>query len=790
MNFFDNILPDEIINAIGWALFHSIWQFLLIAVFLSIMLSILSRFSSHFRYFVASMGYVFFLSLAIITFIRNYEKTPEQTVTTIQSSNIKPIQNTIHTTIKQEAEEVEPTTSKLETWINKLTSFSKKRFPLLVHIWLLGIVILSLRFLGNLAYVHRLKNYRTIPVENYWLRAMERLKTTMAVKSTVKLAKSSLTRSPMVVGYLKPVILLPMSAVSGISVHEMECIIAHELAHIKRNDYLMGLLQKLVGILFFYHPAIWWISVITKAERENCCDDLAVAATGDSVSFVKAIAKMEEHRQSTRLAVAFTGQKNTLLKRVQRLLNQRKMKSNFIEGFIASGIVFLGIIAMAFTFGPKQIIPPTGHNTIGDTNSYDLLRTLESNDIATNPDSVYQEKQLKDQTEDTATQDIGNKTYQYEYHYKIKRRQQTNDEKEQVLQEREKEIKKHGQEIEGHERTLQEREEEIQKRRKELDQEYEAARRERDTDVDVEIIVREAMENARSALTEVDVDVIVDEAMRAAEEGLKAAEEGLIENEIERSIKDALGTLEKDLNEAEISAAIDVAIRTAIESTKEIDVDKIINKIQIEMDAALNGLDIHITTNQNNLPGKHKRILDQGVDAWNDWRNQHPEIKPNLIAVQLSEADLANANLENAKLIGADLSEADLTNASLRFAELQGVNLKGAKLKGALLEGANLAGADLKEVDISGMDLRNMKLIGINLKEATLEKCDLRDADLRGANMKETGLNGADLRYADLRGADLSEASVKGTNFKNIVANRNTLFPPGFDAEKEGVIYK
>ena len=153
---------------------------------------------------------------------------------------------------------------------------------------------------------------------------------------------------------------------------------------------------------------------------------------------------------------------------------------------------------------------------------------------------------------------------------------------------------------------------------------------------------------------------------------------------------------------------------------------------------------------------EHVALLKQGVDAWNAWRDENPDIRPDLSEANLSGADLSEANLSGANLSGADLSEANLSGANLSEADLSGANLSEANLSGA-----NLSGADLSEADLSGANLSGANLSGANLSEANLSGADLSGANLSGAN-----LSGADLSGANLSGADLSEANLSGANLQ------------------------
>ena len=133
------------------------------------------------------------------------------------------------------------------------------------------------------------------------------------------LGNSAVAQTPAVIGWIRPVVLLPASALSGLEPGQIEALLAHELAHIRRHDYLVNLLQTAVETLLFYHPAVWWVGRQMRAERENCCDDLAVAVCGDALVYARALTELEQIRiAAPRLAMAAND--GSLLNRVRRLL--------------------------------------------------------------------------------------------------------------------------------------------------------------------------------------------------------------------------------------------------------------------------------------------------------------------------------------------------------------------------------------------------------------------------------------------------------------------------------------
>jgi len=193
--------------------------------------------------------------------------------------------------------------------------------PYIVSGWLVGVFALSVWHLGGWAQLQRLRRKMVKQVDDKLHSKLKELAKRLRVKQTIQLMESALVQIPTVVGWLRPVILLPASALTGLSAEQLEAILAHELAHIKRCDYLINILQTVVEILGFYHPAVWWVSHKIRAERENCCDDLAVSISGDRVCYARALTSMEEIRTGQgQLAVAAAG--GNLFRRIRRVVGK------------------------------------------------------------------------------------------------------------------------------------------------------------------------------------------------------------------------------------------------------------------------------------------------------------------------------------------------------------------------------------------------------------------------------------------------------------------------------------
>ena len=211
--------------------------------------------------------------------------------------------------------------------------------PMLLGVWLAGVAILTLRLFSGWMWVQRMKSHDAQPVHE-GLEAMgRRLMRRLHIVRAVRFLESRIVDVPTVIGWLRPVVLLPVSTLAGLTPRQVEAILAHELAHIRRHDYLVNLLQTVVETLLFYHPAVWWLSHRIRVERENCCDDLAVSLCGDPVAYAAALAELEGLRASSgELAMAVSG--GSLLQRIKRVLGAPSHAGR-APGWLAAGVALL-----------------------------------------------------------------------------------------------------------------------------------------------------------------------------------------------------------------------------------------------------------------------------------------------------------------------------------------------------------------------------------------------------------------------------------------------------------------
>jgi bla regulator protein BlaR1 len=349
MNFIHELLSERILQSLGWTFIHSLWHGAVIALILGFMLPGLRKQAANIRYALAVGSLAALLILSVTTFIRYYTHLP-----VIGNSEVAvAVPAHAETLVFGGALDAAPVDnlsadSGIAGLIKGFTGYFTHHFPIVVSLWFLGMILFLAKLLGGLIYSERIRIVGIKPFPESWSRNIMELKAKMKINRPVRLVVSCLARVPMVIGYIKPVVLIPLGALSGIPRDQMEAIIAHELAHIRRNDFLVNLFQSIIEAIFFYHPAVWWISGIIRKEREHCCDDLAVSVCDESVVYAKALANLQERSYETPLfAVALGKRRHSLLSRIKRLTRKPGPSINPAEKWITLGVMILIIASLS-----------------------------------------------------------------------------------------------------------------------------------------------------------------------------------------------------------------------------------------------------------------------------------------------------------------------------------------------------------------------------------------------------------------------------------------------------------
>jgi beta-lactamase regulating signal transducer with metallopeptidase domain len=318
-----NWLSPSIMHALGWALVHSLWQGIAVAASAAAGMSLCRRASA--RYVLAVGALVLMLIAPAATFLFYRSFAPAPVIAAHRSVVLTP----------ELRSAVEAATNR-SAGISS-GSLSPTFLPWMVEAWLLGVALFSLRSAGGFLLLERERRKRSTVVSDRVLEICFIMQDRLGIDRAIDYCECTWLRAPAVIGWLRPVVFLPLTALSGLTEEQLQSVIVHELAHIKRFDPLVNLFQVCVETLLFYHPAVWWLNKRIRAERENCCDDIAVEVCGNAVEYARALAMMAEWRSAPALAMA--ANRGPLTERVLRILGLTKLRA---------GIRGMGITASAF----------------------------------------------------------------------------------------------------------------------------------------------------------------------------------------------------------------------------------------------------------------------------------------------------------------------------------------------------------------------------------------------------------------------------------------------------------
>jgi len=345
------IVDQMVLKAVAWTLVHSLWEGIVLALLagLVILFTKKSAVAASLRYnllsglfllFIAGIGITFSYQLkneylgsgrGLDSVISEYGLQHGGGVMMIKTTTA----NNLYTTV-----------------INYLNEHAEN----IVLIWFLIFFVKCLGVFSEFRQVYRIRNYKTLEPEDYWKNRLAALAGRIHLKKTVLLLESRLVRVPSVVGFFKPMILVPIGMLSSLPHDQIEAILLHELAHIRRKDYFVNLLQHFAEIVFFFNPGVLWLSSLIKDERENCCDDIAVKVTGSKAKFVHALVSFEEYSmKSSGLIMGFGKDKNHLLDRAKRIIYDNNKTLNHVEKTLLSvSLVLIALIVLACSNTNRQ----------------------------------------------------------------------------------------------------------------------------------------------------------------------------------------------------------------------------------------------------------------------------------------------------------------------------------------------------------------------------------------------------------------------------------------------------
>ena len=329
MNTLAHWITPETMQALSGTLLHFLWQGAALAALLWMLL--LSIRSANARYVASVIVLLLMLVAPAITFL------------TLSSSGGDTAEVSGYWLASSDSKAV---ATSLPPSPNTDVAAEMSVAPWLVEAWLIGVVALSVRSAGGLLLLGRLRRNSARPLDTTLRSTCLALQNRLGLQRLIEFCESREISAPAVVGWFRPVVLLPVAALAGLSQQQLEAVIAHELAHIKRLDAFVNAFQIFVETVLFYHPAVWWVSHRIRIEREHCCDDVAVAVCGDRLVYARALTAMEGFRMSPRLALAANA--TSLSGRIRRLLGMETFRSTRAVG-VAVGLFCLGVAMVAST---------------------------------------------------------------------------------------------------------------------------------------------------------------------------------------------------------------------------------------------------------------------------------------------------------------------------------------------------------------------------------------------------------------------------------------------------------
>jgi beta-lactamase regulating signal transducer with metallopeptidase domain len=319
-------LSPSTMHALAWALLHFLWQGTALAALAGAGMALCRRGSA--RYAVGLAILVLMLLAPVATFV--FYAQPHSGVADAAKSS--PLAAVAWPIARGNAAASGSTYSAPSPAL-------RDALPWLVEAWLIGVAFLSLRSAGGFFLLERERRRKSSVVNGRLLEICYDLQDRLGVRRAIQYCECRWLQAPAVIGWFRPIVFLPVSALTGLSEEQLQAVIAHELAHIQRLDPFVNVFQVCVETLLFYHPAVWWLNKRIRTEREHCCDEIAVTLCGNAVEYARALTLMEEWRSAPALAMA--ANRGPLTERIVRVLGLKKLGAGMRGIGFTGGIIGL-----------------------------------------------------------------------------------------------------------------------------------------------------------------------------------------------------------------------------------------------------------------------------------------------------------------------------------------------------------------------------------------------------------------------------------------------------------------
>lgn len=336
-------VSDRLFHALSWTLLHSLWQGAIIAFFAGILFFGTAHLSARIRYNLLLGLMVLFVGLVSLTFGAEWGEHEKKSMESPELLSEFRHEGSI--VLRVFAEPATIYLDKKHSWAQLFEHYK----GLLLFAWGLVLLFKSIKMSLDIAYIYRIRIVRTRPMEADWNTRLLALSKRLGITQKVGLLESGIIPGPASLGVFKPLILLPIGLINHLTVAQVEAILLHELAHIRRSDYLVNILQRVLENVFFFNPGLLWLSHRIREERENCCDDLALQVLKDEQLYAQTLLRFQEYQwREPQYAQAFGGDKTPLLTRIKRILNRRDYRALQVyeKVTLVFGLLCIGVFLM------------------------------------------------------------------------------------------------------------------------------------------------------------------------------------------------------------------------------------------------------------------------------------------------------------------------------------------------------------------------------------------------------------------------------------------------------------
>ncbi len=353
--FFNEVFAGRAIQALCWTFIHSLWQGLAFIIITGLVMTGTKKSSARMRYNILTALFFLFIAVCAVTFIREF----------VGSSNGE---MAAQSTLLNKG-----TNNSFQLMFKKFSDYFSANASVIVMLWFIVFCFKCVRMMSSVVYSQRVKSHKIHEPSAVWKNKIVSLSNLLQIKRTVLLLESEIVKIPVVIGHLKPVIFIPLGLLNNMPAGEIEAVLLHELAHIRRNDYFVNFIQIIAENIFFFNPALLWVSSLLREERENCCDDIAIKQTKSKKQFIQALISFKEHALNvSNYSTAFPARKNQLFQRVARIVNNRNKTLNPAEKIFFL-ISFVLLSAMLTVVSGGQVV----HNKISNS-----IKGQQAKDVA------------------------------------------------------------------------------------------------------------------------------------------------------------------------------------------------------------------------------------------------------------------------------------------------------------------------------------------------------------------------------------------------------------------------